>query len=85
MTSKLAADILGWAGAALVLAAYFAVSTRRVPGDAPAFQLLNLLGALGLTVNALFYGAFPSIGVNLVWAGIAVSALLRMIKRRGKP
>lgn len=68
----------------LVLAAYFAVSTRRLHGDAPAFQLLNLLGALGLTFNAFFYGAFPSIGVNLVWGGIALSTLLRMIKTPGR-
>ncbi|MFN2149627.1 MAG: CBU_0592 family membrane protein [Anaerolineales bacterium] len=82
MNGKLAVDILGWAGAALVLLAYFAVSTHRLSPASIMFQLLNLLGAIGLTVNALYYGAYPSIGVNLVWAGIALSACIGIYRSR---
>ena len=42
-------DILGWIGALLVILAYFMVSTRRVAGDALAYQLLNIAGAYSLS------------------------------------
>jgi phosphoglycerol transferase MdoB-like AlkP superfamily enzyme len=70
-------DMIGWLGAALVLSAYFLVSTRRLDGDSAPFQWLNLVGGVGLLVNTLYYRAFPSSLVNLVWIIIAVVTLMR--------
>jgi hypothetical protein len=70
-------DLIGWLGAALVLSAYFLVSTRRLIGDSAAFQWLNLAGGLGLLINTLYYRAFPSSMVNIVWIIIASVTLLR--------
>lgn len=70
-------DIAGWVGAIVLLAAYASVSTRRMQGDSPIYQVLNLLGGACLVINTVYYGAFPSAVVNLVWIGIAVYTLAR--------
>jgi len=74
-------DILGWAGAGLLLAAYVLVSSKRLEGDSVAYQLLNLAGSALLIVNSAYYGAYPSVGVNVVWIGIAVFTITRVVRR----
>ena len=75
MTLKVLIDIEGWIGAAVILIAYFLISTKRLTGDSLAYQTMNLAGGLLLILNTIYYGAYPSSGVNLVWAGIAVYAI----------
>ena len=77
MQDNLAIDILGWAGVATVLVAYWLVSTQRVHGAAISYQLLNLLGSAGLLTNSFYYGAIPSVSVNAIWIIIAGYALVR--------
>ena len=76
-------DIFGWMGAALLLIPYFLVSTGKVTGDSRNFQLSNIAGGVLLTANSLFYGALPSVFVNLVWIGIGISSLLKLKLKRG--
>lgn len=80
MTVKLVVDIVGWIGAILILLAYVAVSTKKVAGDSYAYQTGNLLGSICLILNTVFYGAFPSSGVNVVWAGIAIFIIIKRKK-----
>jgi hypothetical protein len=82
MKLDLVSDVLGWIGAALLLGAYALVSTKKLEGDSVTFQLLNLLGSAFLIVNSAYYGAYPSVGVNVVWIGIAVFAIARVVSRR---
>jgi len=82
MKLDLVSDVLGWIGAALLLGAYALVSTKKLEGDSVTFQLLNLLGSAFLIVNSAYYGAYPSVGVNVVWIGIAVFAIARVMSRR---
>jgi hypothetical protein len=71
-------DLLGWLGALLLLGAYACVSFQRLRADGGLYQLLNALGSLLLVVNTLYYHAFPSAFVNVIWIGIAVAAAIRM-------
>ena len=43
--------------------------------------LVNLAGGALLIANSFYYGAFPSVAVNVVWIGIALFAIYR--KRAG--
>ncbi len=81
MPRHLWVDIAGWAGVLALLAAYFLVSTRRLEGDSPLYQALNALGSLLLIVNSAYYGAFPSVGINVAWIGIALYALGRKARQ----
>jgi hypothetical protein len=77
-------DVVGWAGAALVLAAYGLVSTKRLDGDSVVYQLLNVIGAVGMLINTYVRGALPSAAVNLIWIGLGVYVLGRVWLRRGQ-
>jgi len=72
-------EVVGWAGAVMVLAAYWLV-TRC--GTSVPYHVLNLTGALGLLVNALHHGALPSTGVDVVWIAIACWGLTTTRRRR---
>ena len=76
----LLSDILGWVGAALLLAAYVSISSKRLEGDSVAYQVLNLAGSALLIVNSAYYGAYPSVGVNVVWIGIAALTIARAVR-----
>lgn len=82
---KVIVDIIGWAGAAGVLAAYAMVSTGRVRSASFTYQLLNLVGAAALAVNTLYYMAYPSTALNVVWALIAVYAIGRLWRTGDEP
>ncbi len=72
---KLTIDILGWVGTASDLFAYYLVSTRRLRGDALSYQLINLIGGLLLTINAIYYHSMSAIAINVAWIGISVFTL----------
>jgi hypothetical protein len=82
MEKNLALDVIGWAGAAVLLLAYWMVSTRRMEGSGIAFQLLNIAGAAALIINSYYYGALPSAGVNVAWIAIGGYALGRALVAR---
>jgi len=77
----LAVDIIGWIGATLLLTAYGAVSMGRWQGRSVLFQLFNAFGSAGLIVNSMYYGAYPSVALNIVWILIALWALFGAPRR----
>ena len=74
--------MLGWAGSALVLAAYAGSSLGWVSVDAPPFKIMNLAGAAGLATNGWAHRAWPVLGLEGAWAVIALVTLL-VPRRRG--
>ena len=72
MNNHLWVDAIGWIGAAALLVAYAMVSFRKWEGHSSAFQLLNVGGSLLLAANTIFYGAYPSTFVNIIWTAIAI-------------
>lgn len=82
MSIHLIVDIVGWIGAALILIAYFLVSTRRVEGNALSYQILNIFGSVFLIVNTFYYRAFPSTFVNIIWIAIALYSLSGVYRMR---
>jgi hypothetical protein len=68
-------DAIGWTGAAFLLVAYAMVSSKKLEVDSTAYQLLNIIGSLFLVANTIFYRAYPSSFVNVIWAGIAVFSI----------
>ena len=75
MNKEALVDIVGWIGAIALLVAYALVSARRVEGDSTSYQSLNLVGSVLLIVNTVYYRAYPSAFLNLVWGAIAVYAI----------
>ena len=75
--TKLLVDVLGWAGALLLLDAYGCVSFKKLRPDSIAYQIVNGLGSCCLVVNTMFYRAYPSAFVNVIWIAIALTAGMR--------
>jgi hypothetical protein len=73
-------DVIGWAGAVLVLYAYFMVSTKKLSGDSLHFQAANISGAFCLIINTYYHHAYPSAVVNVIWIGIAFYSLYNQKK-----
>jgi hypothetical protein len=72
---KLAVEIVGWAGAALILGAYALLSAGKLRSDSLTYHAMNILGAAGFVVNSGWNGALPSAAMNLVWMFIGVYGL----------
>ena len=74
-----AINLFGWIGAAALLSAYWLVSTQKVTGNSRTYQGMNLLGAMLVLVNSLYYGAYPSVGVNAAWIVIGAYTLAKLV------
>ena len=72
---KIAVEVIGWAGAALLLGAYDLLSAGKVRSESVSYQLMNVLGSAGFIVNSGWNGALPSAAMNVIWMGIGVYAL----------
>jgi hypothetical protein len=79
--SRYLIDLTGWAGALLLLGAYAAISFHKLRSASLLYQILNAIGSVFLVVNTLYYHAYPSAFVNLIWIGIALVAGLRVRSR----
>ncbi len=70
---------IGWMGTALVLAAYFLVSMKKIEADSRVYQGMNLLGVIGVGMNVFHQQAWPAVALQTIWGLIAVFALMRKI------
>ncbi|MFI7613341.1 hypothetical protein E1286_38120 [Nonomuraea terrae] len=74
--------VVGWLGAALLLTGYGLVSSSRMSGDGLTYQIINLVGSVSLMINSAYSSAWPSVGLNFVWAAIGVVALAKLVRLR---
>lgn len=81
---KVAVEVAGWIAAVLILTAYGLLSAGRLTGKSVAYQVMNIVGAIGFVINTAYNGAFPSAALNVVWMGIGVWALVKIRASRGR-
>ena len=79
---ELGVEIVGWAGAILILLAYLLLSAGRLTGQSLTYQGMNVVGAAGFVVNGWWHGALPSATLNILWLLIGVFASIRILQRR---
>ena len=71
-------DLMGWVGSIVLVVAYLLNSINKLDAQSFAYQFMNFLGGGFLIINTLFYGAYPSSFLNLIWAIIAGAYLIRL-------
>lgn len=69
-------EAIGWYGVAAILLAYVLVSFDVIAAQSWEYQLLNLTGASGVLVISYMKQARQPALLNLVWAVIALAALI---------
>lgn len=75
-------EVIGWAGSVAVVAAYLLVSYQKLASNSWSYQILNLFGSICLIINTYFNHAFPSMTVNIIWAGIAIAVMVNIAKKK---
>lgn len=75
-------QIVGWVGTFLILLAYLLISLKKMSADSKLYQLMNLLGAIGVGINVFHQQAWPALGLQISWGIIALIALIRMFLKR---
>jgi hypothetical protein len=73
----------GYVGAFLFILSYALLSFGKLKAEQKLYQVMNILGALMLAINALNILDFPTLIVNGVWFIIGLTALVRIINGRG--
>lgn len=76
-------DIIGWTGTILYLLAYGLVSAKKVESDSWVYQGMNLIAGTMLIINTVYLQAYPSVGLNIAWVGIAVVTLASKKRNSG--
>lgn len=72
----MAAELAGYVGGVLILAAYGLVSLGRLPARSYTNHALNVVGAAALGVNAFAHNATPNVALEVAWAGIGLVTII---------
>ena len=74
---SLPAEIAGWYGTLAILGAYTLTTLEVLPAASPVLALLNLTGGLGVAWVCWRKRTWQAFGLEIIWAAIAVVALVR--------
>jgi hypothetical protein len=72
----------GWLGTFLIVLAYFLITFKKIDSANKIYPLLNLFGVMGIGINVFFHKAWPAFVMELVWALIAILALIKLSRNR---
>jgi purine-cytosine permease-like protein len=75
-------SLLGWLGSSAYLLAYLLLTLNKLKADQKLYHLLNIIGAVGLTLNALFFYDYPNVIVNIAWGLIAAAAIWSIARKK---
>src|SRR5690349_25111803 len=75
-------ELAGFAGAAIIVAAYFAMQQRWLKALDWRFSAANLLGSLLILASLWFEWNFPSVVIEIFWALISLVGLVRSLAER---
>ncbi|MFK7757906.1 MAG: hypothetical protein AB8B53_13330 [Flavobacteriales bacterium] len=70
-------QIFGWVGALGLLTAFYLNSSGKLSSLSALYQWLNFSCAILLTINAFSISSYPFVIINVFWAGVALSSLLK--------
>ena len=70
-------EIVGWTGTAIIVGDFFLMSHHYID-TGNTYQIANIAGSALLGVQLYTKKAWPPLGLQIVWVGIALSALWSM-------
>lgn len=82
---KLLIEIIGWAAAATMLAAYYLLTSSRLNSKSVVYQWMNVLSGAGFIVNSGWNGAYPSAFLNVIWMAIGIYGVATGMRARPTP
>ena len=83
MTTLYWYDWAGYLGVTLVLLAFLLLQAHKLHGNGLTYQLMNLVGALGVLLSLTFGGHnWSAFVMELAWLLISVYGVLRGVRQR---
>ena len=77
------ANIIGLIGDACIVSAYFLMHAGRLTNKHLTLILLNLSGAVMILFSLYFYWNLPSVVMEIVWIGISLMGIWKVVRERG--
>jgi hypothetical protein len=77
-------ETIGWIGTISYLAAYLLLSLHYFKAQHTVYQLMNVLGGICLSANALRLNDGPGFVTNFAWMGIGLFATIQILRNRFK-
>ena len=76
-------DWAGFIGVLLVLLAFLLLQAHKLHGNGLTYQLMNVFGALGVTLSLLF-GSFnvSAFALEVAWMAIGIFGIVRSARQR---
>lgn len=74
------ANPIGLIGVALILVAYFLLSTGRWISHSMKFQFLNFIGAWMILYSLFFHWNLSSVVIEIAWIIISIVGMVRIIR-----
>lgn len=77
-------DWCGYVGVALVLLAFLLLQAHKLHGNGLLYQLMNILGALGVILSLVFGAAmnWPAFLMQVAWIVIGVFGIVHSARAR---
>jgi hypothetical protein len=75
-------DVIGFAGAAAIIAAYFANQQRWLRSEDWRYPFANLVGAALILVSLFFEWNFPSVVIEIFWIAISLYGVAKSWRTR---
>ena len=76
-------ELFGWAGAGLLLFAYYLSIHKEKEKSPYRLPIINLIGSLLLLGNAIYFKMYPFVLINAFWAIISAKELIRLSGGKG--
>jgi len=70
-------SIIGWIGMAIMILDYFLLSIKKLKSNSIQYNLLNIVGGLGLMVSSFYTKLWPVVALNVFWVAIAAFAIYK--------
>lgn len=78
-------DWAGYIGVVLVLLAFLLLQAHKLHGNGLVYQLMNVLGALGVALSLVFGVApmnWPAFLMQVAWVGIGIYGIVHSTRAR---
>jgi hypothetical protein len=72
-------DVIGFVGAAAIVAAYFANQQRWLRSEDWRYPFANLVGAALILVSLFFEWNFPSVVIEIFWVAISLHGVAKSL------
>jgi len=77
-------SVIGLAGVALIIWAYFLLEDRKISTRKQPFHLMNLSGSLLILVSLSHDWNLPTFLVECAWVGMSIYGMFKNYARRAK-